>query len=91
MNMVTWVQSRTATTMTVTEREELLDPALKPLAPREESSLFEVLNVALQCTRKAPSERPSSRQVSDMLLHVSLKIQRVGTGKKVAEYGILAD
>lgn len=81
MDMVRWVQSRIG--LPTSGREELLDPSLKPLAPYEESSMFELLDVALQCTRTAPAERPTSRQVSDLLLHVSLKINRVGCGKKI--------
>ncbi|XP_073107290.1 LRR receptor-like serine/threonine-protein kinase GSO1 [Elaeis guineensis] len=64
--------------------EELLDPSLKPLVPYEESSMFELLDVALQCTRTTPAERPTSRQVSYLLLHVSLKINRVDCGRKIA-------
>jgi hypothetical protein len=56
--------------------EQVFDPALKPLAPREESSMTEVLEVALRCTRAALGERPTARQVSDLLLHVSLDYYR---------------
>ncbi|XP_029123865.2 LRR receptor-like serine/threonine-protein kinase GSO1 [Elaeis guineensis] len=57
MDMVKWVQSRIG--LPTSGREELLDPSLKPLAPYEESSMFELLDVALQCTRTAPAERPT--------------------------------
>jgi serine/threonine protein kinase len=53
------------------ENEELIDFELKPLLPCEEFAAFQVLEIALQCTKTAPQERPSSRQVCDLLLHVS--------------------
>jgi hypothetical protein len=74
MDMVRWVQSRMGAPLPA--REQVFDPALKPLAPREESSMAEVLEVALRCTRTAPGERPTARQVSDLLLHVSLDYYR---------------
>ncbi|URE36690.1 LRR receptor-like serine threonine-protein kinase [Musa troglodytarum] len=73
MDMVRWVRSR-MTSAAAAEREASLDPVLKPLERHEESSMFEVLDVALQCTRTAPAERPSSRKVADLLLHISLRI-----------------
>ena len=86
MDMVRWVQSRvaSASSSSVAEREELLDPALRLLASHGESSMYDVLDVALQCTRTTPAERPSSRHVSDRLLRISLKIHRAGSGKKTA-------
>ena len=76
VDMVRWVQSRMDAPLPA--REQVFDPALKPLAPREESSMAEVLEVALRCTRTAPVERPTARQVSDLLLHVSLDYYRAG-------------
>ncbi|CAN6218876.1 unnamed protein product, partial [Urochloa humidicola] len=76
MDMVRWVQSRMDAPLPA--REQVFDPALKPLVPREESSMAEVLEVALRCTRTAPGERPTARQVSDLLLHVSLDYYRAG-------------
>lgn len=68
MDMVRWVESRIE--MSGTTREELIDPVLKPLLPNEESAAFQVLEIALPCTKTAPAERPSSRKVCDQLLHV---------------------
>ena len=79
VDMVRWVQSRMDAPLPA--REQVFDPALKPLAPREESSMAEVLEVALRCTRTAPGERPTARQVSDLLLHVSLDYYRAGEPK----------
>lgn len=81
MDMVRWVQ--TLTSSSVPLRDELFDGALKPLTQNEESSMLEVLDIALQCTCAAPTERPSSRKVSDLLLHVLLKIHRIGSMKKM--------
>lgn len=67
MDMVRWVESRIE--MQGLAREELIDPAMKPLLSCEENSAFQVLEIALQCTKTAPSERPTSRQISDLLLH----------------------
>lgn len=79
MDMVRWVQLRLGSRA----REELLDSALRPLAPFEESSMFDVLDVALRCTRTAPAERPSSRQVSDLLRRIAASTQAVVSGKKI--------
>ncbi|KAJ0982875.1 hypothetical protein J5N97_011130 [Dioscorea zingiberensis] len=79
MDMVRWVQLLLGSPA----REELLDDALKPFAPYEESSMYEVLDVALQCTRTAPAERPSSRHVSDLLRRISASTQGVVSGKKI--------
>ena len=68
MDMVRWVETRTE--MQGTVREDLIDPALKPMIPNEECAAFQVLEIALQCTKTAPAERPSSRQACDLLLHV---------------------
>ncbi|KAJ6798187.1 LRR receptor-like serine/threonine-protein kinase GSO1 [Iris pallida] len=76
VDMVSWVESRIGAPAPTCE--ELLDAALKPLAPHEQSSMFQVLQVALQCTRTAPAERPTSRKVSDRLLHISSTFLRAG-------------
>lgn len=68
MDMVRWVETQTE--MPDSAREELIDPALKPLLPCEEYAAFQVLELALQCTKTTPQERPSSRQACDDLLHV---------------------
>lgn len=69
MDMVRWVETRIEM-QSIADREELVDPCLKPLSLDEESAAFQVLEIALQCTKTAPQERPSSRQVCDQLLHV---------------------
>ncbi|KAJ0017092.1 hypothetical protein Pint_11766 [Pistacia integerrima] len=56
--------------MSSSEREYLLDAQMKPLLPGEECAAYQVLEIALQCTKTAPQERPSSRQVCDNLVHV---------------------
>lgn len=68
MDMVRWVESRIETSGAA--REELVDSILKPLLPNEETTIFQVLDIALECTRTSPAERPSSRQVGDQLLHI---------------------
>lgn len=68
IDMVRWVESHIE--MQGSGRELLIDPALKPLLPNEESAAFQVLEIALQCTKTAPVERPSSRQACDRLRHV---------------------
>ncbi|KAL2474011.1 LRR receptor-like serine/threonine-protein kinase GSO1 [Forsythia ovata] len=68
MDMVRWVESRME--MQGSEHEELIDPLLKPLLPNEETAAFQVLEIALQCTKTAPAERPSSRHTCDLLVHV---------------------
>ncbi|WOL04949.1 hypothetical protein Cni_G13672 [Canna indica] len=78
LDMVRWVQSRIVSS----ERDELLDSALKSLVSHEESSMFEVLDVALKCTRAAPAERPSARQVADVLLDTCMKSHRMKNGRK---------
>ncbi|CAI9772764.1 unnamed protein product [Fraxinus pennsylvanica] len=52
------------------EHEKLIDPLLKPLLPNEETAAFQVLEVALQCTKTAPAERLSSRHACNLLIHV---------------------
>lgn len=69
MDMVRWVETRIEM-QSSTDREELIDPCLKPILPDEESAAFQVLEIALQCTKTAPQERPTSRRVCDQLLHV---------------------
>lgn len=68
MDMVRWVESRME--MQGTGREELVDPALKPLLQGEEFAAFQVVEIAMQCTKTSPQERPSSRQVCEQLIHV---------------------
>ncbi|MED6217610.1 LRR receptor-like serine/threonine-protein kinase gso1 [Stylosanthes scabra] len=68
MDMVRWVEMHLD--MHDAAREEVIDPELKPLLPAEEFAAFQVLEVALQCTKTTPQERPSSRKVCDLLLHV---------------------
>lgn len=65
MDMVRWVEAHIEM-----QGEVLIDPALKPLLPCEESSALQVLEIALKCTKTAPSERPTSRHACDLLLHV---------------------
>lgn len=68
MDMVSWVEEHIE--MQGSAREELIDPTLKPLLPAEECAAYQVLEIALQCTKTTPQERPSSRQVCDCLLHL---------------------
>lgn len=69
IDMVRWVERHIDSKGT--EREELIDPELKPLSPFEEFAAFQVLEIALQCTKTTPMERPTSRHVCDLLQHVS--------------------
>lgn len=69
MDMVRWVEMH-INMHGGSAREELIDPELKPLLPGEECAAFQVLEIALQCTKTTPQERPSSRNVCDLLLHV---------------------
>lgn len=57
MDMVRWVES-----CMESSSEELIDPLLKPLLPNEETAMFQMLEITLQCTKAAPAEKPSSRQ-----------------------------
>lgn len=68
MDMVRWVETRIE--MQGSVREELIDPELKSLLPGEEFAALQVLEIALQCTKTSSSERPTSRQVCDLLRHV---------------------
>lgn len=68
IDMVRWVESHMETQGS--GREVLVDPAMKPLLPREEFAAFQVLEIAIDCTKTNPNERPSSRQACDQLLHV---------------------
>lgn len=68
VDMVRWVESRIE--MEGPKREELIDEGLKPLLPHEENAAFQVLEIGLQCTKTVPSERPSSRHVCDLIMHV---------------------
>ncbi|WJZ81704.1 hypothetical protein VitviT2T_001529 [Vitis vinifera] len=67
--MVRWVESHIE--MGESSRTELIDSALKPILPDEECAAFGVLEIAPQCTKTTPAERPSSRQVCDSLVHLS--------------------
>lgn len=69
MDMVRWVEVHFDMQEDSGGREELIDPQLKPLLPAEQFAAFQVLEIALQCTKTTPLERPSSRQVCDLLLH----------------------
>lgn len=68
MDMVRWVETHIE--MQGSDREELIDPALKPLLQGEECAAFQVLEIALQCTKTTPQERPPSRQACDLLVNV---------------------
>ncbi|XWS16705.1 hypothetical protein CRYUN_Cryun33cG0000200 [Craigia yunnanensis] len=59
VDMVRWVETRIE--MQGSDRGELIDPALKPLLPCEESAAYQVLEIALQCTKTTAQERPSAR------------------------------
>lgn len=65
MDLVRWVETRMES-----GGEELVDPMLKPLLPNEESAMLQVLEIAMRCTKTAPSERPTSRQACHQLVHV---------------------
>lgn len=65
VDMVRWVESHMEK-----HASELIDPMLKPLLPNEETAAFQVLEIALSCTKTAPAERPTSRQACDQLVHV---------------------
>ncbi|XP_039025622.1 LRR receptor-like serine/threonine-protein kinase GSO1 [Hibiscus syriacus] len=78
MDMVRWVEMRIQTQGS--DRGELIDPTLKPLLPCEESAAYQVLEIALQCTRTVAQERPSARQASDLLINV-LNNRKVVTDK----------
>jgi len=68
MDMVRWVETHLE--VAGSARDKLIDPKLKPLLPFEEDAACQVLEIALQCTKTSPQERPSSRQACDSLLHV---------------------
>ncbi|MED6221435.1 hypothetical protein PIB30_054599 [Stylosanthes scabra] len=70
MGMVRWVEMHFNSSQDAM-REELIDPELKPPLPGEEFAAFQVVEIAMQCTKTAPQERPSSRQVCDLLRHVA--------------------
>lgn len=69
-NMVRWVQTVLDTPPGAAAREKLIDSELKPLSPCEEEAAYQVLEIAIQCTKTYPQERPTSRQASDCLLNV---------------------
>ncbi|KDP43119.1 hypothetical protein JCGZ_26652 [Jatropha curcas] len=68
IDMVRWVEKQME--MEGCSREELIDPELKPLLPGEDAAAYQVLEIALQCTKTSPRERPSSREACDLLLHL---------------------
>lgn len=68
MDMVRWVEMHME--MSGSTREELFDDQMKPLLPGEECAAEQVLEIALQCTKTSPQERPTSRQVCGLLLNV---------------------
>lgn len=68
MDMVRWVEMHI--NMHGSASEKLVDSELKPLLPGDEFAAIQVLEIALQCTKATPQERPSSRKVCDLLLHV---------------------
>ncbi|ONK65559.1 uncharacterized protein A4U43_C07F38340 [Asparagus officinalis] len=76
--MARWVESRIES-----QDEDLLDSSLKPVAAREQSSMFEVLDLGLECTRTAAAERPSSRKVSEVLVQICSRVRRAGHGKNI--------
>ena len=65
MDMVRWVEMNIEM-----HSQDLIDPLLLPLTPTQQFAAFQVLEVALHCTKMTPLQRPSSRQVCDLLLHV---------------------
>lgn len=69
MDMVRWVETYIEM-QGPGGREELIDPALKPLLTGEETAAYQVLEIGLQCTKTSPQERPSTRQACDLLLNV---------------------
>lgn len=83
MDMVTWVQSNI--NLPAPECDKLLDGSLNPIAANEESSMFEVLDIALQCTRTNPADRLTSRKVADLLTKVSVNVYGRGGTKHEKE------
>lgn len=81
MDLVRWVQTCIEGTGG-SGREELIDPTLRPLFPAEEAAAFQVLDIALQCTKATPQERPSSRQACDLLFHVFNNRTMIGPEEK---------
>ncbi|RZC64946.1 hypothetical protein C5167_008638 [Papaver somniferum] len=75
IDMVRWVESHME--MSALTRDESVDPALKPLLPKEESGVFQLLDIAT-----VPAERPTSRQVCDHLFHISNTSKMVDSEKK---------
>jgi serine/threonine protein kinase len=69
-DMVRWVETVLDTPPGSEAREKLIDSELKSLLPCEEEAAYQVLEIALQCTKSYPQERPSSRQASEYLLNV---------------------
>lgn len=69
-NMVRWVETCLEMPPGSRAREKLIDSELKPLLPCEEAAAYQLLEIAIQCTKTYPRERPSSRQACDCLLNV---------------------
>ncbi|KAG0481852.1 hypothetical protein HPP92_009936 [Vanilla planifolia] len=86
MDMVRWVESRfvSPSPAVAPAWEEVVDPSLKPLIGSEEAAVLDVLEVALQCTKTVPSERPTARKVADVLTNVARKIRKERCGKSTA-------
>lgn len=71
MDMVRWVESHMDMQGNgVSGIEDLVDPVLKPLLPNEETAIYQVLEIAIRCTKTAPAERPSSRQACHLLVRL---------------------
>lgn len=68
LDMVRWMETHIE--LQGPSREELIDLALKPMLPGEEHAAFQILEIGLQCTKIVPQERPSSRQVCDLVFRV---------------------
>lgn len=78
IDMVRWVESHIE--MDGLEREKLIDPSLMPLPSNEECAAFQVLEIALLCTKTYPAERPTSRQICDQLLQI-YRNRTIGSAK----------
>ena len=68
-NIVRWVETCLEMPPGSRARENLIDSELKPLLPCEEEAAYQVLEIAIQCTKTYPPERPTSRQACDRLLN----------------------
>lgn len=84
MDIVRWVESHLE--MGGSKKMELIESTMKPMIPDEERTAFGVLEIALQCTKITPAERPSSRQVCDSLVHLSNNRSRMVHSDKKNPY-----